>query len=585
MERRVIARRLRGVRRALPILLAGLAAMSTWAATEPDLTIEGADAALTKNLRAGLSLSSESCSSPEWRVRSLFERADAELESAARALGYYRLSVKKELQVGDGCWKAHFRVDTGPPVLVDKVDLSLEGAADRDPAFERVIRNPGIKPGDQLNHGRYADLKQRIENLALERGYFDGRFTRAELRVDPARDRAEIRLQYASGARYRFGSVKLVQHSYDESILKRFLTLKPGTPYDAKGLTKLQRSLAGSGYFASVDVRPELKQAKDHRVPVEVHLEPTKRLAYRFGIGAATDTGPRLSAGFEDRRINRYGHRFQSELRLSPAISTLGTEYSFPVDRRHLDSVGLGIKVDHEDTDSTRSDSFSLQARLTGQRAGWTLNRRIEWIWDRSTIGGETQALTLLVPGVGWSRTHADDLVHPSHGWHLSLDLRAASRLLLSDASLFQAHGSTKWITSVGTGRLITRAELGATESADFTRLPASFRFFAGGDQSVRGYAYQSLGPKNADGEVVGGRYLATGSLEYEHPVLGKWGAAAFVDAGNAFDGAQETPKYSVGVGARWQSPVGPLRVDLAFPVGDPQAGLVRLHFSMGPEL
>ncbi len=578
-------RRLRRALHALPMLLAGLAGASTWGASAPELTIEGAGAALTKNLRAGLSLSGESCTSPDWRVRRLFERADTELQSAAHALGYYRLSIQKDLQLEAGCWKARFRVDPGPPVLVTKVDLSIDGEAGTDPAFRALTRAPGIKPGDQLNHGRYTDLKQRIEDLALERGYFDGRFTLAQLRVDPAQERAEIRLRYDSGARYRVGAIKLLQDSYDEGILKRFLTLKPGDPYDAKALIKLQRSFMGSGYFASVDVRPGLKQAKDHRVPVEVHLEPPKRLAYRFGIGAATDTGPRLSAGFENRHINRYGHRFQSELRLSPTTSSLGAEYSFPVEGRHLDKVGLGIKVNHEDTDSTLSDSVSLQARLSGQRAGWTVNRRIEWIWDRSTIGGKTEQVTLLVPGIGWSRTQADDLIHPRHGWRLSLDLRAAAQWLLSDASLLQAHGTAKWITPIGPGRFITRAELGATESADFTHLPASFRFFAGGDQSVRGYAYQSLGPKNADGQVVGGRYLATGSLEYEHPVRGNWSAAAFVDAGNAFDGAQETPKYSLGIGARWQSPVGPVRVDLAFPLGDPQADLVRLHLSMGPEL
>ncbi len=571
--------------RAKLFLLAVWGGIANCGAAQPSIHIEGADAALTANLQAGLSLSGESCTSPQWRVRQLFERADGELEQAARALGYYEIKIHKELKVGDACWEARFQVEPGPPVLIDQVDLRVSGAADQDPQFRAITRSPGLAPGNRLNHGRYDALKRRIEDLALERGYLDGHFTLAELRVDPAKRRAEVELHYDSGARYRIGTVKLVQDSYDKRILKRFVTVKPGDPYDSKALIALQRSLSGSGYFASVDVRPDLRRNPQRQVPVEVRLQAPKRLAYRFGIGAATDTGPRLSAGFEDRRINALGHRFKTALQLSKTNSSLGAEYSFPVDGPHVDQLGLGLKVAHTDTDTSKSDSLSLQARLTGQRAGWTVNRHIEWISDQSTIAGKTQAVTLLVPGIGWSRTEADDPVYPSHGWRLSLDLRAATSAVLSDASLLQAHGQAKWIGSVGKGRVIARTELGATESADFTRLPASFRFFAGGDQSVRGYAYQALGPKDAEGNVVGGRYLAVGSLEYEHPVVGDWSAAGFVDVGNAFDGAQDRPKCSVGIGARWRSPVGPLRIDLAFPVADPQADLVRLHFSMGPDL
>jgi translocation and assembly module TamA len=179
----------------------------------------------------------------------------------------------------------------------------------------------------------------------------------------------------------------------------------------------------------------------------------------------------------------------------------------------------------------------------------------------------------------------ADNRLRPKRGWRASLDVQGAYSALLSDLSFIRIRAEGKWIASPGPGRFLTRTELGATETDDFGRLPAAYRFFAGGDQSVRGYAYESLGPENADGEVIGGRYLATGSLEYEHPVKGNWSAAIFADAGNALNGLTGDVKTSLGVGVRWQSPVGPLRLDLAFPVRDSDADLVRLHFSMGPEL
>jgi translocation and assembly module TamA len=240
----------------------------------------------------------------------------------------------------------------------------------------------------------------------------------------------------------------------------------------------------------------------------------------------------------------------------------------------------------HEVTESTTSDSFRLAGLQTRAHDDWTETRFIELLHERSEIGSDITESTLLMAGLGLRRTHADDILRTRRGYRLSLELRAAHDALLSSTSLLQLQGSAKGIYRFGdAGRITGRAQLGATLGGEFFDLPASLRFFAGGDNSVRGYAYKSLSPLDENGEAIGGRHLITTSLEYEHPVAGEdWWGAAFVDAGNAFDTDDFELKYGYGVGLRWYSPVGRVRLDLAFP-NDTSDGSVQLHFSLGADL
>jgi translocation and assembly module TamA len=189
------------------------------------------------------------------------------------------------------------------------------------------------------------------------------------------------------------------------------------------------------------------------------------------------------------------------------------------------------------------------------------------------------------MPGVDWTRVRADHPIRPRTGSRLSLEARAAGDALGSDTSFVQAIAQGKWIWSLrGGARLLVRGHVGATLKRSFDELPPSVRFFAGGDNSVRGYDFEALGPVDASGEVVGGSALATGSFEFEQPLRERWSLAMFVDAGNAFEGSNLDAKTSVGLGGRWQSPLGPIRVDLAHPLDD-EADDWRLHVSLGPDL
>jgi translocation and assembly module TamA len=561
------------------MLYAGAAGAAT-----PEIEFTGVSGELQLNLRSGLSLTTEPCDAPKWRVNRLFRRADQELDQAARALGYYRIKVEKNLQFNEECWQARFTIDPGQPIRLDQVTIRIEGDARDDPAFSKLLQETPVRPGSQLHHGRYEALKEQIETLAAERGYFDGRFSRRELQVAPAADQASVVLHYQSGQRYHIGNLELEQQAYDPRLLERYRNIRPGDPYDAGELAALHRALADSGYFELVSVKPDYEGAIDGRIDVRVQLEPIKRTAYRVGIGAATDTGPRLSLAYDRRRINRLGHRLQSKLTLSTVDSSLGLEYLIPMQRPHIDQLSIRAGYRELDTDTTTSETATLGLRTLGKRLGWNETRYLDWISEDSLIGDEATSATLLVPGVNWTRTQADHRMRPRQGSRLNLELRGAHESLFSDASFVQLLAAGKWVQPLGKGRLLLRTDTGVSLTPDFTELPASYRFFAGGDQSVRGYEYQSLGPENASGDVVGGRYLLSASLEYEYPIRGAWSAALFVDAGNAFDAWSDGLKRSAGIGLRWRSPVGPIRLDLAFPE-DQSRDSFRIHFSMGPDL
>jgi translocation and assembly module TamA len=297
-------------------------------------------------------------------------------------------------------------------------------------------------------------------------------------------------------------------------------------------------------------------------------------------------TRVRVAACANNRYVNPRGHRFEGALSVSSVISSLAVDYVIPGDDPGRESFSVGARLAHEDNDSSVSDSATLIARHTIESAGWTQSRFIELLHETSEVGEEDTVATLLMPGVTFDRVQADDLFKTRRGYRVFAEGRAAADALLSTTDLLSFSARVKGIYRFGEGGRVTgRTDLGTLFLANIDDLPASLRFFAGGDNSVRGYAWKSLGPKDADGDVRGGKHLLTGSLEYEHPVFGDdWWAGAFIDAGNAFDSSDFEVRYGYGGGARWYSPVGRLRLDLAFP-DDREQDDWRIHFSLGADL
>jgi len=569
------------------LLIAGFPAAAAQEWTAVQVKVHGVDAEQRRNVLHFLSIAQPQpyAELAEWRVRALHARAADEIRAALQPFGYYHAVVEGVLEPSGTGWLATYRVIPGARVLIARVDLALDGDGADDPEFRRLADTPLIRAGDPLHHGHYEQTKRALQDLAAERGYFDAHFTQQSLRIDAAANRAEISLHYDTGPRYRFGAVRIEQTGgLAPELLERYVDIRRGQPYHSTALIKLQAALTDSQYFQQVEIRPERDQAVDLEIPIVVMLSARKPDKYTLGLGYGTDTGVRGKIGWERRLARPRGDRLAADAVGSEIRSSLGLRYIIPVGDPRTDRITYfaGWTDDHPQTSD--SQVGTLGASYTHARGRWRETWSLTYQNEEFRTGDDFGTSTLIMPGGQWTYLAADDPIAPPRGWRLTLDVRGASEALASDVSFVQARVHTKFINPLGSGRVIARADLGATSVSRFEDLPATVRFYAGGDQSVRGYEYNSLGPRNDLGQVIGGQHLAVGSLEIEHPVVGKWSVAAFYDIGRAYSDADEPFAEGAGVGVRWKSPIGPVRLDVATALSRPDRPW-RIHFVVGPDL
>jgi translocation and assembly module TamA len=285
------------------------------------------------------------------------------------------------------------------------------------------------------------------------------------------------------------------------------------------------------------------------------------------------------------RRINRRGHLFRADLQLSTIRNTLSAQYEIPIKNVATDSVAFAGTLQQKEIGDAETDQFILGVSRNELWQG--IRRQLYFNYQRENFSfgnGSTQQANLLYPGITLTRKRADDPSFPRHGYSASLDLHGGDENLLSETSFVRPSAEARAVFPLGSrGRLLLHTEVGATVADEFLELPPSERFFTGGDRSVRGYDYQDIGPENAAGDTVGGRYLLAGGVEADYLFHGDYGAAAFFDAGDAFNDTPD-PQRGVGVGLRWFSPVGVVRLDFAHPFDDPDDDF-RFHLSIGPDL
>lgn len=552
-----------------------------------DVELVGVEGPLAANVLAYIELDEEPCDAPRWRVEQLHGRALPRISESLQAFGHYEPTVTAELTFPDGCWHARYTIDAGEPVRIRSFDVRVAGEAEADTPFSTALAEAGLAPGTPLDHGAYERLKRRLTDLGRERGYAEARFATQRIDVYPEERAADIALHFESGPRYAFGETELTQDVLTDQLAQSYLTFRAGEPYDSRRLVDVYAALADSGYFGTIDVRPLPADPATRTIPIAVSLTSAPRMTTSYGIGYSTDTQVRLRFGRNNRRFNDRGHQFGINAQLSPVISEVRANYRMPINSSRSDWLNFDAGVERENTESAESEIFEIGAsRLRDRRSEWARTQMLALrVEDFEISGSDEDRARLLMPGIAWTRIRADNEIRPSTGSRLQLELRGAHDAIVSDTTFVQAIAQGKWIWSTTRGqRLIVRGQAGLTAEREFEELPASVRFFAGGDNSVRGYSFEELGPVDENGNVIGGSSLATGSFEFEQPLRARWSMAFFVDSGNAFAGSEIDPKTSVGMGGRWQSPLGPIRIDLARPL-DEGTDDWRVHITLGPDL
>jgi translocation and assembly module TamA len=551
-----------------------------------EVTYSGLTPAQEVNARAVMPLASTGCDSAIWRVRRLFRDADTNLRRSLEALGYYDVAVSKSLTTDSECWAANFDVTVGSPVILREVDVQIDGEAAGDPQYQSRILTGRPVTGDILNHGHYDQFKSTLLGAAISGGYFDAELVRSEVLVDPDAYAADVHLNIRSGPRYRFGEINFSQGILRDSLLFGFTDIETGDHYDSVIINKLYDTLNGSTYFKTVSISTEPIDKENKTAPVNISLTPGARRVYSIGAGFATDTGPKGRLGYANRRRNDRGHQLESKLNASPVDSELTVAYRWPIrdPRNEWFSVGLGLR--HENTDTSENDTFKLGVlRSHNTSNSWLQTRYVDYSFENFKVGDQDTSSVLVIFGINWEVTKGRELSRTRNGRHLNFDIRGASDALGSDTNFAQFRSTAKWIHSINDKmRVLARGTLGSTLKDELSELPASVRFFAGGDRSIRGYDYESLGPVDESGVVIGASNLLTGSVEVDRLFKQHWSVAAFFDSGSAFNGTNIELSSGVGIGLRWYSPVGPVRLDFAHPLDDPDSNF-RIHISLGPDL
>ena len=507
---------------------------------------------------------------------------------------------------GQGTVAVLIRVDPGEPVRVRNADIAIIGEGNDDRYLQRDLDNFLPGEGSILNHVDYETSKTRISRRLTERGYFDADFSSRRVEVTRADAAADIDLVWNSGQRYDMGPTTIEQDPQiiRPDILENLIYWNEGEYYHQGRLDRLRTSLTRLDYFGDIDIEPQHDQSitmpdGSRRIPVKVALTPAKRSIYNAGLSFGTDSGAGIRMGVERRYVNQRGHKALAQLDYAQKRKTLTLQYRIPafawldgwytVSLQAYDEQTVYIDTRRLELVGSRSGQYSpninLVASLHALRERWAFEL------PEDENGEEPQQLyryaTFTYPSIRAEYVNVDDRTFPRAGIGGSLTLRGGVENVGSDANFVQAHARASWFKGIGDiSRLIVRAEAGYTFTSSLVDLPPSLRFYAGGDRSIRGYEWREVGPRvqTEGGEyAAGAKNVVTASVEFERYFLGNWGAAVFVDSGSAFDGTSPEWRTGVGIGARWRSPVGPLKFDIARGLNDPDSAFT-IGLSIGAE-
>ncbi|MEO7065292.1 MAG: autotransporter assembly complex family protein [Rhodanobacter sp.] len=589
-----------GIRRRLIFLVPLLLCLSSVAHAGVQLTVDGVDEALKGAVVAGVALSQYGTRDVSAaQMRRLLEDAPAQAQLALQPYGYYDATITSDSQQTGKDWHVTLHVKPGLPVKITSVELKLDAdAADVKPIrhAKRVIER---LQGTPLNDGTYDAARDALSTQLTANGFLDARLVTHRVEVTRANRTAAIKLEWQAGLRYRYGQVHFEGSQFNDGFLDRYVPFKSGDYFSQSQLLELQQALNGADYFGVVNVLPDIDEAKHGLVDVTVQLTPAKRTIYTGGPFIGTDTGFGARGGMERRWVNRRGHKWKNELVVAQRLKTLSTLYSIPLPGDNQRSYNFGANFRDANTATSQSRTLELVGNETRQWHGWVRTLGVHALSGTFTVGKrgnepdntpgiEHGNSTLVFAEASLSRKKADNPNFVHKGWLINISARSTAGPLLSDTSFSDLTADAKWIHAFGghdRNRLILRGTAATTWTSNFSALPPQLRFFAGGDRSVRGYSYQSIGPLNASGRVIGGPHLLVASTEVEHYFTRNWGMAAFVDAGNAFSGTDYRPKIGAGLGVRWRSPVGMIRVDLGTPIHNPDRNGIQLHVVIGPDL
>jgi len=590
-------------------------ALSTPAPSTVAVDIIGVNAEQKQNIESQLSLLQKSKNNnlSKTQIESFHNRAEKEILQALQPYGYYHTKVQSSLKInGPNHYQMQYIINLGQPIRISSLQTKVIGPGADNACLATIFDCMTLKPNAILNHALYEKDKTQALSCAIQAGYLHAYYSEHEVIVDLSKHKADIKLIMHSGPLFTFGRVSFKQDYFTDQFLNRFVPYCIGSVYKPEQVAELENTLAQSGYFKEVTVVPQIPtdfnpdninninninyiNTINTVVPVEVNLTRNRANQYLFGIGYDTNTLARLRLGWDKPYLNKWGHRLTTNAKLSQIDKNVESDYIIPGRHPLNDEFRLAMIYRDDEYQDKPSTLYSFAVSETHKVKDWHRTITLRYVAENfkdSDLVNEYSRLVL--PSISLVKTKNDYQFNrslPTDGYRLALSLRGGINPFLKDKSFAQANFEGKWLKTLSAkDTLIARAELGATTPEDLKDLPLSIRFFAGGDQSIRGYGYRSLPnevDKNGELRPVGGAYLAVGSLEYNRLIKAPFSFATFVDGGNAFNSLNDLGsefQVGVGVGVLFSTPVGPIKIYLAKPVTSHENSW-RIHLNFGPEI
>lgn len=571
--------------RTLAAIIGLAAASAAWAQLDYRVEID-APREIADPLRQGLDLvrwQHDPQMTPE-QLHRLADEAKSEARETAATEGYFSAGVAVKIDESARPWVVKVGVQPGERTLVGDVDLRFSGPAVEDgearALFKRVRDTWSLRRGEPFRQADWEAAKRRaVRELAAWR-YAGARAAESRALVDPETRRANLMVELASGPPFRFGELRVSgTRRYPDQLVENMSPFRAGDVYDRDKLLVYQRRLLESGYFVSVqaDIAPE--EARPEAAPVRVAVIEANKHHVESGLGYTTDAGPRLEFHYSNEDVLDSAWRFNNTLQLDQKVQNLQLGFdSPPRPGGRWNSFFARARQTDIQNESTRELAAGVSHNWGAELAPSAVI--VSGHLEQQRVGGDvTDNRHALYTGFRRSWRKTDDYVYPRSGYMASFELGGAPAALASREFLRGVVSGLLFIPFGRSGDLLLRGQTGRVFARTREGIPSSFLFRTGGDQTVRGYAFESLGVRQGDA-IVGGRRYAVGGVEYTHWFTDSWGAAAFVDAGNAWD---DTTLFKAavgyGLGARFRTPIGPIRADLAY---GQQTHALRLHFSVG---
>ncbi|MCK2094883.1 BamA/TamA family outer membrane protein [Thauera aromatica] len=512
----------------------------------------------------------------------MIRRARREIAELLATEGYFSPAIRIDRRDAPR-WTVE--VEPGPRTEVAEVRIEFEGeiaaaaGSGRVEPLDALRARWSLPVGAPFRQSDWDGAKQSLLDAVSTRRYAVARIARSRAEIDPETARARLMVTVDSGPAFYLGElvVEGLQH-LPADLVTRYSLLRKGAPYDREQLLAFQTGLQNTPHFGSVIVDIERDPTQAAAAPVRVQV--TEALPKHFGVGAgySTNTGARVEASYRDVNLLRRGWELSTGLRLEQRRHALYADVFLPPRGRHRDS--FGALLEGSDLEGLKVTSQALGAARIETRGD--IETRLALRLQHEKIepsGALAQSNNTLTANWTWTKRAVDQLLDPTRGYVLEFQVGGGAAVALAEQDFVRLYSRfVRYWPVRGSDVFILRAEGGVTLADSREGIPQDFLFRAGGAQSVRGYDYQSLGVREGEA-TVGGRYLGTLSAEYVHWFRPQWGAAFFVDAGDATDSRTDFDAHAgYGVGARWRSPAGPLAIDLAW--GERERRL-RLHFGV----